>query len=71
MTLKLSYDEGKTWAVSKVVEPGHGAYSDLAVTKAGTILLFFGNSGPPNFAGSKLSVARFNLEWLTDGRDAL
>lgn len=71
ITVKLSYDEGRTWAVSKVVEPGHGAYSDLAVTKAGTILLFFGNSGPPMFAGTKLSVARFNLEWLTDGKDAL
>ncbi len=71
MTVKLSYDEGRTWSVSKVVEPGHGAYSDLAVTKAGTILLFFGNGGTPTFAGSKLSVARFNLEWLTDGKDSL
>ncbi len=71
MTVKLSYDEGKTWPVSKVVEPGQSAYSDLAVTKAGTMLLFFGNSGPPNFSGSKLSVVRFNLEWLTDGKDTL
>jgi sialidase-1 len=71
MTVKLSYDEGKTWPVSKVVESGQSAYSDLAVTKAGTILLFFGNGGPPNFSGSKLSVARFNLEWLTDGKDSL
>lgn len=71
LSVKLSYDEGRTWAVDKVVEPGHGAYSDLAVTKAGTILLFFGNGGTPKFAGSKLSVARFNLEWLTDGKDSL
>ena len=71
LTVKLSYDEGRTWTVSKAVEPGHAAYSDLAVTKAGTILLFFGNGGTPKFAGSKLSVARFNLEWLTDGKDSL
>lgn len=71
MTVKLTYDEGRTWAVSKVVEPGHGAYSDLAVTKDGTILLFFGTGGTPKFAGSRLSLARFNLEWLTDGKDAL
>lgn len=71
LSVKLSYDEGRTWAVDKFVEPGHGAYSDLAVTKAGTILLFFGNGGTPKFAGSKLSVARFNLEWLTDGKDSL
>ena len=71
LTVKLSYDEGLTWPVSKVVEPGHAAYSDLAVTKTGTILLFFGNGGNPRFAGSKLSVARFNLEGLTEGKDSL
>jgi sialidase-1 len=71
LSVKLSYDEGRTWTVNKVVEPGQAAYSDLAVTRAGTILLFFGNGGTPKFSGSKLSVARFNLEWLTDGKDTL
>jgi hypothetical protein len=28
-------------------------------------------AGTPRFAGSKLSVVRFNLEWLTDGKDSL
>ena len=38
VSVKLSYDEGQTWPVSKTVEPGWSAYTDLAVTKSGTIL---------------------------------
>lgn len=69
MTIKLSYDEGKTWTVSKVADPGWAAYSDLAVTPKGTILLFYGRGTKPGFAGEFLSLIRCNLEWLTDGQD--
>ncbi|QDT56755.1 Sialidase precursor [Caulifigura coniformis] len=71
MTVRVSYDEGKTWAVSKSVEPSWAAYSDLGVTKDGTILCFYGTGAKSDFAGEKLTVARFNLEWLTDGQDSL
>lgn len=70
MAVKLSYDEGRTWAVNKVIDPARSSYNDLAVTKRGTILLFYGNGGVA-FTGAQLSVVRFNLEWLTDGRDSL
>lgn len=70
LSVKLSYDEGKTWAVNKVVEHGWSAYSDLAVTPRGTVLCFYGRAKEPHFAGDRLTVARFNLEWLTDGKDA-
>ena len=73
VSVKLSYDEGQTWPVSKPVEPGPSMYSDIAVTKSGTILCFYGASGAStglgSFAGGRLTLARFNLEWLTDGRD--
>jgi len=69
LSVKLSYDEGKTWKVNKVVEPGWSAYSDLAVTPQGTVLCFFGRGEKAHFAGDRLTMARFNLEWLTDGRD--
>jgi sialidase-1 len=68
--VKLSYDGGQTWAVTKVVEPGWSAYSDLAVTPRGTVLCFYGRAAKPHFAGDRLTVARFNLAWLTDGKDA-
>ena len=71
VSVKLSYDEGVTWAVNKTVEAGWSAYSDIAVTKAGTILCFYGSGAKPGFAGDALTLARFNLEWLTDGRDSI
>lgn len=75
LSLKLTYDEGQTWPVDKVLEPGYSAYSDLAVLPNGTALCFYergrGSSTeskkPTNYAG--LTVARFNLAWLTNGQD--
>jgi sialidase-1 len=75
VSVKLSYDEGQTWTVSKPIEPGPSMYSDLAVTQSGTVLCFYGSSGNNTglsfFAGGRLTLARFNLEWLTDGKDSL
>ncbi|MCC6682678.1 MAG: exo-alpha-sialidase [Phycisphaeraceae bacterium] len=76
MTIRLSYDEGKTWPVSKVIEPSTAAYSCLTVLPDMTIgLLYECVDQQPNekleFAYLKVRYARFNLEWLTDGRDAL
>lgn len=73
LSIKLSYDEAKTWSVNKVLEAGPSMYSDIAVTPKGTILCFYGRSGNNTglafFAGGYLTVARFNLEWLTEGKD--
>jgi sialidase-1 len=66
--IKLSRDEGQSWSVNKQLEDGPSAYSDLAVTKAGTILCFYGragdNRGMTAWSGGRLTLARFNLEWL-------
>ncbi len=70
VSVKLSYDEGQTWAVNKTVEAEWSAYSDIAVSKSGTILCFYGRGAKPGFAGDALTLARFNLEWLTDGKDS-
>jgi sialidase-1 len=69
LSVKLSYDEGQTWPVCKIIDPGPSTYSDLAVSHRGTILCIHGRGQKPGFAGDTLTVARFNLEWLTDGRD--
>ena len=69
LTVQLSYDEGQNWSVKKSVESGYSAYSDIGVTKAGTILCFYGRGQKAGFAGDRLTVARLNLEWLTDGKD--
>jgi sialidase-1 len=69
VSVKLSYDEGKTWPINKAIEPGPSGYSDIAVSQKKTILCFYGRFGKAGFAGTGLTVARFNLEWLTDGKD--
>lgn len=71
LTIHLSRDHGMTWPVSRVLEPGPSAYSDLAVLPDGQILCCFEDgSGPPvqkrkrDWAYTRISVARFNFEWL-------
>lgn len=58
LSIKLSRDDGKTWPVSKTLEPGNSAYSDLAVLPGGDILCLYE-------ADTKIVCARFNLEWVT------
>ena len=72
VSVKLSYDEGQTWPVTKLLEDGLSGYSDLAVGPDGTIYCFYESSSTDNtiYRTRQLTLARFNLEWLTDGRDA-
>lgn len=58
LSIKVSYDDGKTWPVSKALEKGPSAYSDLAVLPDGHIICVFeGNN--------TISVAKFDLSWIT------
>ena len=67
MTVRLSYDEGLTWAVSRVLHDGPSAYSTLAVLPDQSIGVLFeqGEKSPYE----KITFARFTLAWLTDGKD--
>ena len=75
LAIKLSYDEGKTWPVHKMLQAGPSAYSDLAVGRDGTIYCLYERGGEGKGKRMRqythLTLARFNLEWLTDGRDSL
>lgn len=72
VTVQISYDEGTTWAMKRTVDSGYSGYSDLAVLPGGGILLLYERSaeGAAQFAPVELTLARFNLEWLTEGRDS-
>ncbi len=70
LTARISYDEGKTWAQSRVITRGAAMYSDLAVAPDGTILCLY-ESGSYADKTLKLTLARLNLEWLTHGKDSL
>ncbi|MFH1086384.1 MAG: sialidase family protein [Chloroflexota bacterium] len=67
VTVRLSYDECRTWPVARVLHEGPAAYSDLCVTPEGDIGCLYerGDEGPYE----RLTFARFNLAWLTRGRD--
>ena len=58
LCIKLSHDDGKTWPINKVLDPGKAAYSDLAVLPDGTVLCLYE-------ADTNIVCARFNFEWIT------
>ena len=79
LAVKLSRDDGSSWVATRKLEPGPSAYSDLAVLPDGAILCFYESGRPgatrPNtnrtdWPYARLTLARFNLEWLTADRDA-
>lgn len=67
LSVKLSRDDGRTWSANRVLEPGPSMYSDLAVASDGTIFCFYGRDTKKGFAGDRLTLARFNLQWVTSG----
>jgi sialidase-1 len=67
MTIRMSRDEGGSWDMSRRVEQGLSRYSDLAVTADGIVLCLYTNGVVRD--REKISVARFNLEWLMEGSD--
>jgi sialidase-1 len=76
LSIKLSYDEGQTWPINKPLEPGPSAYSDLAVLPDKTILCVYERGRPGDTSKNPtsyalLTVARFDLEWLTGGQDSI
>ena len=68
LTVRLSYDEGKTWPLSKLLYEGKSAYSSLAVLPDRTIACLY-ERGEGRYS-ENLYFARFTLDWLTDGVDS-
>jgi sialidase-1 len=69
LTLRLSYDEGASWPVARVIHEGPAAYSSLVVLPDLSIGLLFerGDRSPYE----KITLARVTLAWLTDGKDRI
>jgi len=62
MTVRLSYDDGSTWPVSRTVYPGPSAYCCLVTLPDGRIGLLYecGEEGPYE----RIGFACFDLGWL-------
>lgn len=57
LSIKLSRDNGQTWAVNKTVDAGPSAYSDLANLADGTVLCLYEKD-------NSIVCARLNLQWI-------
>ena len=68
-TVRVSYDECRTWPVSKVLYRGPSAYSDLAIASDMTICCLYERGA--SSAHESIRLAQFNLEWLTDVADGI
>lgn len=73
LTVRLTYDEGRSWPVQKVLEPGIAGYSDLAVGADSSIYCLYERGGLSgnHYHTAGVTVAKFSLQWLTDGQDSL
>lgn len=62
MTVRLSFDGGKSWPQSRLVDPGPAAYSDLVDQQDGSVGLLYerGNQGG-------IAFVRLALSWLEAG----
>lgn len=67
LTIRISYDEGKTWPVSRVLREGPSAYSSMTVLPDGSIGILYEQGEKEIY--EKMSFARFNLAWLTESKD--
>ncbi|MCK4966840.1 exo-alpha-sialidase [bacterium] len=69
MTVRVSFDEGKTWTYSKTLHKGPSAYSCMTLLPDGSIGILYERG--ENSTRNLITFARFTLEWLTNGKDRL
>jgi len=60
LSLRVSRDDGRSWPIVRVLEPGPSAYSDLAVLPDGTVVCLYE-------ADDRIVAARIGLDWLLEG----
>ncbi len=64
MTVRLSFDDCRSWPIARTIYPGPAAYSCLIVLPDKSIACFYerGKENPYE----KITLARFNLPWLLE-----
>jgi sialidase-1 len=66
MTVRSSRDEGQTWPASRLLHEGPAAYSCLAILKDGQGACLYERGRKSAY--EKITLARFPLTWLVEGR---
>lgn len=69
LSVLISYDEGNTWPVQKVIHAGSAAYSSVTFSPIdGKIYLYWERGGGAD-GGYDMVVTTLTLDYLTDGKD--
>lgn len=63
----MSYDEGTSWPVKKVLCPGTSAYSSVSILPDGTVGVYFEEDESEVYT---MTFITFSLDWLTSGKDS-
>ncbi len=62
LTVKVSYDQGRTWSLALVINPGPSGYSTVIPLNNDDIGVLYERGGP--LAVGRITFARFNLRWI-------
>jgi sialidase-1 len=62
LTVKLSYDGGRTWPEGRTINPGPAAYSTVIALRDGTIGVLYERG--EKYAAERITFARFNIDWI-------
>jgi sialidase-1 len=63
LTIRLSYDGGKTWPASRVIQSGPAAYSTVIGLRDGDIGVLYEQG--EKISVERITFARFPLDWIT------
>ncbi|NRB53623.1 MAG: exo-alpha-sialidase [Saprospiraceae bacterium] len=66
MSVKISYDDGITWPVERILDPNNGGYSSMAKTENGHIASLQ-EARENNNTAYTIKFRRFNLPWILNG----
>jgi sialidase-1 len=69
MTVRLSYDECRSWNAGRLLHAGPSAYSELCVVPDMTVGCLYERGQKTPY--ERITFAQFDLEWLTDGKERL
>lgn len=64
LTVRLSFDNGRTWPDSRILFAGPAAYSTVTSLRDGTIAVLYERGDVSST--EKITFARFNLAWVTE-----
>jgi sialidase-1 len=69
MTVRISYDDGKTWPVSQLIHKGWSCYSAITPLPDGSVGLLYEAGDRARY--DRLDFARLSISWISEKKDTL